>query len=138
MQPRLRPTVHGFPNCRTVLRTAIRPYLASFLLLCLVRTLLPEAWVLALHGHAHTTEELAFAPGSVVARKQQALFTPKHTHCHTEQFYNVPFQAASRVVVPVPRVQLRYQALAVPATLANSAAALRRSALRGPPVVRGA
>ena len=71
-------------------RLSLRPYLAFVLLLCLGRTLLPEAWVLALHGHAHTTEEPAFAQGKL--RKGQALFTPKHTHCHEETFYNVPFQ----------------------------------------------
>ena len=36
-------------------------------------------------------------------------------------------------VMPLPRLQLSYRALAVPTTLANSAAVLRRTALRGPP-----
>lgn len=115
-------------------RRLLRPYLAVFLLLCFMRTLLPEAWVLALHGHQHTTEEPAFAhaPGSQ-AGKQRVVFTSKHTHCHEETFYNVPFQAARPVQLPQPRVQLRYQQLAAPLVLASSAAALRRSALRGPP-----
>ena len=90
-------------------RPSLRPYLAFVLLLCLGRTLLPEAWVLALHGHAHTTEEPAFAQGKL--RKGQALFTPKHTHCHEETFYNVPFQAAPPVVVPLPRLQRSYRPL---------------------------
>lgn len=118
-------------------RLSLRPYLACLLLLCLVRTLLPEAWVLALHGHAHTTEEPAYAPvrtTQAVASKRQALFTPKHTHCHEDTFYNVPFQAAAPVVVPLPRLQASYRPLAVPTELASSATALRRSALRGPPV----
>ena len=113
-------------------RASLRPLLAVFLLLCLARTLLPEAWVLVLHGHAHTTTELAFGKGRL-AGKHRAALSPQHTHCHAEQFYNVPFQAAPSVAVPLPRVQLSYRPLAVPATLANSAAALRRSALRGPP-----
>jgi len=116
-----------------VLRLPLRSYFAFFLLLCLTRTLLPEAWVLALHAHEHTTEEPAFMPrGKRLAGK--ALLTPKHTHCQTEQFYNVPFQAAPPVVVPLPKLLASYRPLAVPTTLASSATKLRRSALRGPPV----
>ncbi|AMR27219.1 hypothetical protein A0257_08980 [Hymenobacter psoromatis] len=118
------------------MRLPFRSYFAFFLLLCLTRTLLPEAWMLALHGHAHTTEELAFEVGRdhshAVAGK--ALFTPKHTHCHEDTFYNVPFAASSPVVVPQSRVLLSYQPLAVPFTLACSATELRRTALRGPPL----
>ena len=114
-----------------MLRLLLRPYVALLLLLCLVRTLLPEAWVLALHTHEHTTEEPAFVPGK--RQPGKALLTAKHTHCQTEQFYNVPFQAAPPVAVPLPRPLPRYQPLAVPTTLACSAAMLRRTALRGPP-----
>jgi hypothetical protein len=114
------------------LRLALRPYIALLLLLCLVRTLLPEAWVLALHRHEHTTEEPAFTKHRPVRGK--TLLTTKHTHCQTEQFYNVPFQAALPVAIPLPRLMRRYQSLAVPTTLACSAAMLRRTALRGPPV----
>lgn len=115
-----------------MLRLSLCPYFALLLLLCLVRTLLPEASVLALHAHEHTTEEPAFTKGRPQAGK--ALLTPKHTHCQTEQFYNVPFTAAPTVAVPLPRLQLSYRPLAVPTTLANSATVLRRTALRGPPV----
>jgi len=111
------------------LRFALRPYFALLLLLCLVRTLLPEAWVLALHAHAHTTVELA----PTRPTKAQKLLTTKHTHCHTEQFYDVPFRLAPGVAVPQPRRQARYLRLVVPAPLACSAAALRRTSLRGPP-----
>jgi hypothetical protein len=116
----------------TVLRLALRPYVALLLLLCLTRTLLPEAWVLALHPHEHTTEEPAFAPA---AKRQpgKALLTTKHTHCQTEQFYDVAYQLAQPVVVPLPQRGPTYRPLAAPATLACSAAALRRTALRGPP-----
>ncbi|MEJ7665945.1 MAG: hypothetical protein WKG07_43715 [Hymenobacter sp.] len=62
----------------------------------------------------------------------KALLTPKHTHCHEDTFYNVPFAASSPMVVPLPRVLLSYQPLAVPFTLACSATELRRMALRGP------
>ncbi len=118
-----------------MLRLPLRSYLALFLLLCLTRTLLPEAWVLALHAHEHTTEEPVWRTGpSAHARPGRLALTPKHTHCQTEQFYNVPFQGASPVAVPRPRLQLSYRPLVVPATLASSAAVLRRTALRGPPV----
>lgn len=116
----------------TVLRLVLRPYVALLLLLCLLRTLLPEAWILALHTHTHTTEEPAFAR---VAKRQpgKARLTTKHTHCQTEQFYNVPYQPAPVVAAPLPHRGLTYRPLAVPATLASSAVALRRMALRGPP-----
>lgn len=117
-----------------MLRLPLRSYFALLLLLCLTRTLLPEAWVLALHGHAHTTEEPAFKAGHTRAAAGKFLLTPKHTHCQTEQFYNVPFQGAAPVAGPLPRLQLSYRPLAVPTTLASSAAILRRTALRGPPV----
>jgi hypothetical protein len=112
----------------TVLRTVLRPYLALLLLLCLVRTLLPEAWVLALHAHSHTTEA---APTPRSTGKE--LLSPRHTHCHVEQFYQVPFQTALPVSMPQPRLGVRYQPLAVPVQLASSATALRGTALRGPP-----
>lgn len=112
----------------TDLRPVLRPYLATLLLLCLVRTLLPEAWVLTLHAHQHTTEV------ATAARRQgKALASPQHTHCHTEQFYNVAYAAAARVVVPLPRQQRCYRALAGLAPPAAVAVALRRPALRGPP-----
>ena len=114
----------------TVLRTVLRPYLSLLLLLCLVRTLLPEAWVLTLHRHQHTTE---LAPTRRLAGKE--VLSPRHTHCHTEQFYQVPFQPALPVSVPQPQPSVRYQPLAVPVQLASSATALRGTALRGPPRV---
>jgi hypothetical protein len=138
-----------------VLRLALRPYLAFLLLLCLTRTLLPEAWILALHTHKHTTEEPTIArvakrqPGKALHAHEHTteeaiaspgkrpagknLLSAKHTHCQTEQFYQVPFQLAPRVAVPLPRHQLSYRRLAVPTQLACSAAMLRRTALRGPP-----
>ncbi|MGI4762167.1 MAG: hypothetical protein ACRYF0_15775 [Janthinobacterium lividum] len=111
------------------MRPLLRPYLALLLLLCLVRTLLPEAWVLALHRHAHTTTEVA------AARRPTGLdvLSAQHTHCHTEQFYNVPFAPALPVRLPQPRVRAVYQPLAAPAQPVALATLLRRTALRGPP-----
>ena len=114
-----------------MLRPALRPYFALLLLLCLMRTLLPEAWILALHAHEHTLKEPAHAP-----RKQQpgkAFLSTKHTHCQAEQFYNVPFRPALPVVLPPPMLRRAYQPLAVPTTLACLVTVLRRTALRGPP-----
>lgn len=118
----------------SVLHSALRSYLAFFLLLCLTRTLLPEAWVLRLHAHEHTTSEPVFRTTTGQRTANKALLTPKHTHCQTEQFYSVPFQAASPVAVPSPPLQLSYRPLEVPTTLASSATVLRRTALRGPPL----
>lgn len=131
-QPR-PPCVREAYSTVTALRLALRPYIALLLLLCLVRTLLPEAWVLALHTHEHTIEEPAFMKRQPTLPGKK-LLTTKHTHCQTEQFYNVPFQAVPPVTIPLPRLMRRYQPLAVPTTLACSAAMLRRTALRGPPL----
>lgn len=111
-----------------MLRPVFRPYLALLLLLCLGRTLLPEAWVLALHSHAHTTE---VAPAARPAGKELA--SPKHTHCHVEEFYGMAFQPALPVRLPQPRLRPFYQPLAVLAQPACPAVARPRAALRGPP-----
>lgn len=111
-----------------VLRPLLRPYLALLLLLCLVRTLLPEVWVLALHRHAHTTELTATHRPT-----GQQLLSTQHTHCHAEQFYNVPFVSALPVRVPQPAARTIYRAVATPGQPMALAALLRRTALRGPP-----
>lgn len=82
-------------------RSALRPYFALLLLLCLGRTLLPEAWVLAWHPHRHTTHESRLP-------KRQLLLTARHQHCHAEQFYNVPFLAGSIVRLPLRQLRARY------------------------------
>ena len=91
------------------------------LLLCLVRTLLPEVWVLTLHAHRHTAEV------ATARRQGKALVSP----CHTEQFYNVAYAVAGPTVGP--RRQLCYQAPTVVAPRTYSVGALRLTALRGPP-----
>ncbi|WP_210514484.1 hypothetical protein [Hymenobacter terricola] len=111
---------------------ALRAHLALLLLLCLVRTLLPEAWILALHPHAHTTVEPAHTPA--FQRTGKALLSARHQHCEVEQFYNAAYQAALPVVLPLPRVAPHYAA-AVPLppvrTVAGELLFARR--LRGPP-----
>jgi hypothetical protein len=102
------------------------------LLLCLVRTLLPEAWILALHPHAHTTVEPAAAPA--YKRQGKALLSAKHQHCEVEQFYNVSYQAAVPLVAPAPRVAPRYAAAPqLPAVRPLAGELLFARSLRGPP-----
>ncbi|WP_345234776.1 hypothetical protein [Hymenobacter saemangeumensis] len=102
------------------------------LLLCLTRTLLPEAWVLALHSHAHTEVEAAHEPA--YKHKGKSLLSVKHQHCPVEQFYNVAYQAGAPVVVPGPRVAPVYaQPLLALAVSGATGVATGPAALRGPP-----
>jgi hypothetical protein len=111
--------------------SALRSHIALLLLLCLTRTLLPEAWILALHPHAHTVEP---AQTSVFEHKGKALLGAKHQHCEVEQFYNAAFQPALPLPFPRPRVAPRYAAVAAPqAVRVVAGRLLRSSALRGPP-----
>ena len=111
---------------------ALRSRLALVLLLCLVRTLLPEAWILALHTHAHTTEEPAHAP--TFKRTSKVLLSARHQHCDVEQFYTVGYQAGAPVLLPAPRVAPRYlAAVALPPVRAVAGELLFARSLRGPP-----
>lgn len=111
---------------------ALRTRFALLLLLCLVRTLLPEAWVLALHPHAHTTDEPAARPA--FQRKGLPLLSAKHQHCEVEQFYNAAFQPALPVALPAPRVARRYAGRVAPLAIRPVVGQLQRPlALRGPP-----
>ena len=111
---------------------ALRSHIALLLLLCLTRTLLPEAWLLTLHAHAHTTIEPAHARAWDC--KDKALVGVKHQHCEVEKFYNAAFQAAALVAVPSPRLARRYSAAIVPLAVRAAAGQLVRPlAMRGPP-----
>ncbi len=114
---------------------ALRTHLALLLLVCLTRTLLPEAWILALHAHEHTTEEPAQAPAfrPTAEHKGKALLTSKHQHCQTEHLYQVPLLLSAPVVLPQP-VRRAVFALAPVPTVATAPWIARRPALlRGPP-----
>ena len=115
----------------SLLRLTLRPYLAVLLLLCLVRTLLPEAWVLALHGHEHTTEEPAQAPA--FRHKGKALVSKQHKHCQVEDFYQVPFVASAPVVLPVPATRPCFATAPVPTVATAPWIAREPAQLRGPP-----
>jgi hypothetical protein len=111
---------------------ALRSHIALFLLLCLTRTLLPEAWVLALHPHAHTTEEPAQA--AVFVEKGKALVSSQHQHCDVEQFYDVAYHAGAPVLVPGPRVAAVYAAQRLALTVSAATGVVTSpTALRGPP-----
>lgn len=110
---------------------ALRSHIALLLLLCLVRTLLPEAWILALHPHEHTTEEPAQAPA--FRHKGKALISSQHKHCPVEDLYNVPFLASAPVLAPTPVTRACFATAAVP-TIATAPWIAREPAqLRGPP-----
>ena len=110
----------------------LRLPLAWLLLLCLVRTLLPEAWVLALHRHEHTTAEPAQT--AAFRRTGKALISAQHQHCPVERFYDVAYQGAVAVPMPRPRVAPRYAAApALPPVRPAAGEALFARALRGPP-----
>ena len=110
-----------------------RQTLAAFLLLCFVRVLLPEAWVLALHPHQHTTDEPA-QRASFGTAKGKALLSSQHQHCHEESLYNAAFQPAAPVVVPAPGRAAAVGALTPFAASVWAEAVAAQRCLRGPPV----
>lgn len=111
---------------------ALRSRLALLLLLCLVRTLLPEAWILALHSHAHTTKEPTAAPA--IKQQGKALLSTKHQHCEVEQFYNVSYHTGVPLVAPAPCVAPRYAAAPpLPPVRPLAGELLFARSLRGPP-----
>jgi len=67
-------------------------YIAFFLLLLFVRVLVPETMVLTLHAHEHTQDEQKKTDTGFKLDK-------KHTHCHTDDFFNTPYS-------PVPATQI--------------------------------
>ena len=112
--------------------STLRSHIALLLLLCLTRTLLPEAWVLAMHGHEHTIEEPAHAPA--FRHKGKALVSSQHKHCQVEDFYNVPFLLSAPVVAPVPAAGLYFASAPVPTVATAPWIARSPAQLRGPPV----
>ena len=110
----------------------IRPYITWLLLLCLVRVLLPEEVVLALHAHEHTTAEPAHT--AAFRRTGKALLSTRHQHCAVEKFYNVAYQPAPAMLMPVPPTSPRYApATALPLERAAAGETLFARSLRGPP-----
>ncbi|GAA4358891.1 hypothetical protein GCM10023185_24930 [Hymenobacter saemangeumensis] len=105
--------------------------LAWWLLALLVRVLAPEAAVLRLHLHSHTEHEHT---REVVGKANgKALVSPKHQHCHTEQFYDTPFQPALPVQLEVPLRLQPYAEYRVQAPVCRLSHLLDGASLRGPP-----
>jgi len=107
-----------------------RRLLAWWLLVLLVRVLAPEAMVLQLHAHAHTEIEPATRLPKLA---RQAILTPKHQHCHTEQLYQVPFVPAAMADLAVPMRRLAYATYRPKALVYRPAHLLDGACLRGPP-----
>ena len=110
---------------------AFRSHIALLLLLCLTRTLLPEAWVLALHSHQHTTDEPAQASAS--RPKGQALISNQHQHCQVDHLYDVPYLPGAPVVVPVPVARPCFATASGPTTTTAPWIARAPAQPRGPP-----
>ncbi|RFP63686.1 hypothetical protein D0N36_18205 [Hymenobacter lapidiphilus] len=110
----------------------LRSRLALVLLLCFTRVLLPEAWILSLHQHQHTTEEPSQVSGNLHGK---TVLSAPHQHCDIDSFYHIPFQPGSPV--ELPSVFTTYLAaasvapapnwLSVPAPAADSRGPPRRS-----------
>lgn len=99
------------------------------LLLCFARVLLPDAWVLALHTHEHTTEE---PTQSVKWPKGKALLSAKHQHCDVDQFFKEAFQTPEPLALPVE--QICYSQVVASTMLPAAVAAFTpTTGLRGPP-----
>ena len=108
----------------------LRSRLALVLLLCFVRVLLPDAWVLALHQHAHTTEEPTQANGWP---KGKALVSAKHQHCDADQFFKSALEPAPAALL-APARPLQFAAPVVAALTAVQATdTFATPDLRGPP-----
>jgi hypothetical protein len=110
---------------------ALRSHLAILLLLCLTRTLLPEAWILALHPHEHTTDEPAHA--LAFRHKSKALVSTQHKHCPVEDTYNVPFLPSVPVLTPLPVTRPCFATAPVPTVATAPWIARQPAQLRGPP-----
>ncbi|GAC1380590.1 MAG: hypothetical protein NVSMB30_28300 [Hymenobacter sp.] len=111
--------------------STLRSHIALLLLLCLTRTLLPEAWVLALHRHAHTTNEPAQA--SAFRHKGKALVSAGHQHCPVDNLCQVPFLVEAPVVVPTPATRPCFATAPVPTVATAPWIARQPAQLRGPP-----
>lgn len=105
---------------------------AWWLLLLLGRIMAPEAAVLGLHAHQHTTEEPA-ARLTASPRGPRAVFSPKHTHCHAEQLYDVPALLGGSVAVPQPVSRPYYLDYQLLVAVCPAQHLLPGTALRGPP-----
>lgn len=106
----------------------LRSRLALVLLLCFARVVLPEAWVLDLHAHQHTTEE----PTASGTLRGKTVLSAKHQHCDVDHFYDVPFQAAAQPELPIAFFTYAPARAAAGKSVWHGRAVLAAN-LRGPP-----
>ncbi|RPD46289.1 hypothetical protein DNI29_14905 [Hymenobacter sediminis] len=109
---------------------AFRSRLAFVLLLCFVRVLLPDAWVLALHQHEHTIEEPTRA---TTWPKGKALLSAKHQHCDADQFFKSSFEPAPTAELTTPADLVFSSARAQSIVVIGHLLPLVTPDLRGPP-----
>jgi len=95
--------------------------------------LTPEAAVLGLHSHEHTTNEPAQA--SANQRSKKAFLTPAHQHCAVTCFYNAPLQFAPCLRLQAPWRQLAYRPYQSAATVGRLFYSAQTPCLRGPPAL---
>jgi hypothetical protein len=106
----------------------LRSRIALILLACFMRVLVPDAWILALHEHEHTTREHAHEG----LTKGKTLLSAKHQHCGVDHLYNVPFQPSAELVfVPVVAAYAPLEHATQHSVWDNTVPATR--CLRGPP-----
>lgn len=106
--------------------SALRSYIALVLLTCFTRVLVPDAWLLALHAHKHTEQE--------VTGKKSPLLSAKHQHCSVDHFYDVPFQPSALVAL-VPISPTYAHAWLMPELLGWRHTFAATTYLRGPPAL---
>ena len=96
---------------------------------------MPEAAMLRLHAHEHTHDKVATT--QIAKAGGKAVISPKHQHCHVEQFYDAPFQPALPVVLSEPARRPVYAVYHPQAPVCRASHLLDGASLRGPPALRG-
>ncbi|RSK48122.1 hypothetical protein [Hymenobacter rigui] len=111
-----------------------RKLFAWWLLLLLLRVLIPEAAVLRTHFHQHTDDTATVRYAAAAGAK--AVLSTQHQHCQTEHLFDAPFRPAGPIVLPAP-LELRAYAVYRPqAPVCRAAHLLDEASLRGPPAGR--
>lgn len=105
---------------------ALRSFIAYFLLICFVRVMVPDTWLLALHAHEHTVHHEA-------TTKKAPVVSAQHQHCSVDQFYNIPFQL-STTNIAFARSAAHATRWMMPRQSVWSETVLIACHLRGPPV----
>ncbi|NVO30857.1 hypothetical protein [Hymenobacter lapidiphilus] len=108
----------------------LRSRLATVLLLCFARVLVPNAWILALHEHQHTVD-VALEAGPNI--RQADIVSSQHKHCAVDHFFNAAFQPPAPLVQPVLPVAYRLPHSIAAASVWDSATRITAD-LRGPPM----